>query len=222
MSVRVRTGRGGADVGGTPQVEAHGYPRRAVSQTKPGSELAADDQGAVARLVSGDERALRELYERYGRMIYAVAYGLLRDGQLAEECVQDVFVELWRHAERYDPRRGRLAGWLCAIARNRAIDLARARSRRVLPPEALANDEAEPDTASLVARAERAARVVEALAALPAAQLEVVQLLYFEGLSQSEVAARLGLPLGTVKSRLRLALERLRPLAVDLQGGDGP
>jgi RNA polymerase sigma-70 factor (ECF subfamily) len=193
-----------------------------VTQTEPGPELVRLDQAAVARVVRGEAEALRELYARYGRMVYALAYALLRENQLAEECVQDVFVELWRHAARYDPSRGRVAAWLCTIARNRAIDLARARERRAVPSDSIELAGSEPDSALLVARAERATRVVEAMAVLPAAQHEVVQLLYFEGLSQSEVAARLGLPLGTVKSRLRLALDRLRPLADDLRGGEVP
>jgi len=197
-----------------------GYPRQRVMETQPRHDAAALDATAVSRVGAGDVDALRELYARYGRMIYAIAYRVVRDAHTAEECVQDVFVELWRHAQRYDARRGLVSTWLCTIARNRAIDAARSRERRAVPSWYVEPPGHSDDTAALVTRADEAVRVAEAMAALPAAQLEVVQLAYFEGLTQNEIAQRLGIALGTVKSRMRLALDRLRGLADEFRTED--
>ena len=184
---------------------------------------AGEDDGAVhdaaklAAVASGSTEAFRSVYDRYGRMVYSIAFRILQDSQLAEECVQDVFVEVWRHAKRYDPVRGQPSTWLCAIARNRALDAVRSRSRRPVPQADIELSGSSPDTADILAAADEAVHVAEAMATLQPAQLEVLQLAYFDGLSHSEIAARLTLPLGTVKSRLRLALDRLRPLAEDLE-----
>jgi len=197
-----------------------GYPRQRVMPTQPGQDAAVLDATAVARVVAGDADALRELYARYGRMIYAIAYRVVGDAHTAEECVQDVFVELWRHAARYDARRGRLSTWLCTIARNRAIDAARSRERRAVPSEYIEPEGHSADTAQLVTSAEEAVRVAEAMAALPGPQLEVLQLAYFDGLSQSEIAQRLEIPLGTVKSRMRVAIDRLRSVGDEFRSED--
>ena len=170
----------------------------------------------MAAIANGDERALRALYDRYGRIVYSVSYRVTADAHLAEECTQDVFVRVWRRARDFDPARARVSTWLFAIARNRAIELWRARARR-LDGRALDEldaggvvDETSLDPAQVVAAADEAVRVSEALASLPPEQLEAVQLAYFDGLSHGEIAERLRLPLGTVKGRIRLALERLR------------
>ena len=205
------------DRGPRRQRSASGYPRLGVTQTEPGLDNGALDATALSRVAAGDGEALRELYGRYGRMIHAIAYRVLRDGPAAEECVQDVFVELWRHAGRYDARRARVSTWLCTIARNRAIDAARARERRPIPTEEIEPAGQAEDAADLVAAADEAVRVADALAALPPLQLETVQLAYFDGLSYSEIAERLQIPLGTVKSRMRLALDRLRNVAEEFR-----
>ena len=170
------------------------------------------DVELVTRLASGDADALRDAYERHGAIVFGAAVQLLGDHQLAEECTQDVFMTLWREAGRFDPRRGtRLSTWLYAIARNRALTLDRRRRARPATPVAdVPVVETVPDPADLVARDDERERVVAALGELPDEQLEVVKLAYFEGLTQDAIADRLELPLGTVKGRARLALDRLR------------
>lgn len=170
------------------------------------------DAELVARLASGDTDALRDAYERHGAIVFGAAVQLLGDHQLAEECTQDVFMTLWREASRFDPGRGtRLSTWLYAIARNRAVTLDRRRRARPATPVAdVPVVETAPDPADLVARDDERERVVAALAELPDEQLAVVKLAYFEGMTQDAIADRLALPLGTVKGRARLALDRLR------------
>ena len=177
------------------------------------------DAAAVVRVANGDAVALRELYDRYSRVIYSFAYRLTGDATLSEECVQDVFVALWRRAAAFDPTRAKLTTWLFVVARNRAIELGRQKARR---PELRGDLEpagSSPDTAELVAVADEAQRVAEAMAELPEEQLAVLRLSYFDGLSHAEIAEVIGIPLGTVKGRIRLAVERLRSLSstYDLQ-----
>jgi RNA polymerase sigma-70 factor, ECF subfamily len=194
-----------------------------------GSEVRSDepDEGAsvdaadVARVAGGDAVALQELYERYGKLVYSLAHRLTGDATLAEECVQDVFVTLWRRAGDFDPTRAKLTTWLFTVTRNRAIDLGRQKARR---PEL--RDELEPagsaaDPADLASDADEAQRLAEAMAELPEEQLAVLRLAYFDGLSHAEISELIGIPLGTVKGRVRLALERLRSLSghYDLQTG---
>jgi RNA polymerase sigma-70 factor, ECF subfamily len=178
-----------------------------------GDDKAATDAVAVARVAGGDAVALRELYERYGRLIYSFAYRLTNDATLSEECVQDVFVALWRRAADFDPTRAKLTTWLFVVARNRAIELGRQKARRPELRDDLEPDGSSPDPADLIAVADESQRVAEAMAELPEDQLAVLRLSYFDGLSHSEIAEVIGIPLGTVKGRMRLALERLRSLA---------
>jgi RNA polymerase sigma-70 factor, ECF subfamily len=168
------------------------------------------DAAAVARVAGGDTEALRELYERYGRIVYGMTYRLTKDAQLAEEATQDTFVTLWRRADSYDPDRAKLTTWLFVIARNRAIELVRARTRAPEPQEDVEPAGEESDPADLVALGDDAERIATAMAELPENQLEVIRLAYFEGLSHGEIAELLSQPLGTVKSRIRLGLNRLR------------
>ena len=172
------------------------------------------DAALVRRVAAGDGEALRELYDRYGGLVHGLALRTLGDRQLAEDTVQDVFVALWRQAGRYDPVRGRLATWLITITRNRAIEQLRRRSSRPADPHAeVALGGQAPDPATLAGDADEAERIALAIAELPAPQLEVLRLAYFDQLTHVEIADRLGLPLGTVKGRLRLALNRLRSVA---------
>ena len=182
------------------------------------SELSPDD-AAVARLNAGDASALRELYDRYGRLAYSLAYRITGEAQLAEECAQDTFLTLWRRSADFDPRRGSLPTWLFAIARNRAIELVRRRARTP-EPAAEVDPGIDPaaDPAEVVMAADESQRLAAAMAGLPDEQLEVLQLAYFDGLSQTEIAERVGVPLGTVKGRVRLALERLRELDLGVEG----
>jgi RNA polymerase sigma-70 factor (ECF subfamily) len=170
------------------------------------------DATAVARVARGDAEALRDLYERYGRIVYGLTYRLTRDPQLAEEATQDTFVTLWKRAGSYDSERAKVTTWLFVIARNRAIELVRSRARVPEPHESVEPTGEEIDPAELMQIADDAERVARAIADLPESQLEVIRLAYFDGLSHSEIAERLDLPLGTVKSRIRLGLDRLRPL----------
>jgi RNA polymerase sigma-70 factor (ECF subfamily) len=174
----------------------------------------SEDAELVRRVAGGDTQALRDLYDRYGRLVHGMALRVLGDRQLAEDCTQDVFVALWRRADRYDPERARVGTWLLSIARNTAVDSVRwhASRRAEALPESWPEEES-PDSAELAAAGEHAQRVAEALAELPTAQREVVSLAFFDGLSHAEIAERLGLPLGTVKGRIRMALDRLRALA---------
>jgi RNA polymerase sigma-70 factor (ECF subfamily) len=174
-----------------------------------------DEAGLVERVAAGDTDALRELYGRFGSILFGMALRVVGDRQAAEECTQDTFVAVWRGARTYDPARASVSTWLVSIARNRAVDLVRRRAARPADPYAeVERADESPDTAETIAAAETSSRVAAALAELPDAQREVIVLAYFHGLSHSEIAERLGLPLGTVKGRARLALDRLRGLAV--------
>ncbi len=157
-----------------------------------------------------------ELYDRHARAIYSLALRMLADAAEAEDVVQDVFTQAWRQAHLYDPARAPVVGWLLVIARARTLDRLRARRSRIGPAGA------GPDPATIVDLSpgpdleaigrERGSRVRAALAALSAAQREAIELAYFNGLSQSDIAARLEQPLGTVKTRIRSGLLKLREL----------
>jgi RNA polymerase sigma-70 factor (ECF subfamily) len=173
-----------------------------------------DDSVLVRRIDEGDPDALRTLYERYGGIVFGMTYRLLGDRQTAEECTQDVFVSVWRTARGFDPDRARVSTWLMSIARNRAIDATRRRAARPVDPyEEVVSVDESPDTAELVSSADEASRVAAAMAELPDVQREALSLAYFDGLSHTEIAERLHLPVGTVKGRIRLALDRLRAIA---------
>ena len=175
----------------------------------------AEDLEAIRRVARGDADALAFLYDRHSRIIYSLAFRIVGDPPEAEEIVQDVFAQAWRQAERYDTSRGVVVAWLLMIARSRAID--RVRSRRGLPPLApdgekglsLMADPAEgPELQTL--SAEQVRRLKQALDTLPLQQRMAIQLAFYEGLTHVEIAERLEEPLGTVKTRIRLGLLKLR------------
>ena len=172
------------------------------------------DAGLVQRVARDDADALRALYDQYGPIVFGMAYRLLGDRHLAEECTQDVFMAVWRNAHSYDEDRAQVTTWLFTIARNRAFDLARRRTARPVDPheDVWTTDEA-PDAADLAIAGDHSARVAEAMAELPDVQREALALAYFDGLSHTEIAERLGIPVGTIKGRIRLALDRMRTLA---------
>lgn len=182
------------------------------------AEAGPDESRLISRLVGGDAAAAAELYDRYAGQVLGLARRILRNDSDAEEVVQDVFSQVWRTAGRYQPARGSLTAWLLVITRTRAIDRLRARQARpesvadAFPEEVVASGPSVPDR---MLSAEEAARVRDALVALPDAQRTALELAYYEGLTQSEIAARLSEPLGTVKTRIRTALatlrQRLRP-----------
>lgn len=167
---------------------------------------ARDDAVLIAALANGDEQALATLYDRLAPRAYAIALRISRDDGLAEEIVAEAFVRLWRRADRFEPGRGTPAAWFGEIVRNCAIDELRRRGRR--PPEvnvaiAAMRGEDGPDLAEQLT-------VREAVAALPPRQRAVLELAYFAGLTQRDIAKRTGMPLGTVKSLTWRGLEVLR------------
>jgi RNA polymerase sigma-70 factor, ECF subfamily len=191
------------------------------------------DADLVREVVAGSHDALAALYDRYAEGVFSAARRLTRDRQLAEEVVQETFLALWNRAELFDPRLGSLSAWLHTIARNRTVDRLRAAGRRpVLVTPSGAAHEGEPDDAAMDRLAasgtavgasmpppdpEAAAvegwtrwRIKEALADLPEEERTVIVMAYDLELSQSEIADRLGWPIGTVKTRTRRALRRLR------------
>ncbi len=171
------------------------------------------DLRLVGRLASGDLDAAGELYDRHAAKVLALARRILRDDGDAEDVVQEVFSQAWRTATRYEAGRGTVAGWLLMIARTRAIDRLRARQARPDTTGDVLLDRMPGPTApasdTLIA-SELFARVRRSLITLPAEQRTALELAYFEGLSQSEIAARLAAPLGTIKTRIRTALTTLR------------
>ncbi|HXN46739.1 MAG TPA: sigma-70 family RNA polymerase sigma factor [Bryobacteraceae bacterium] len=165
------------------------------------------------RLQRRDPQALAELYDRYGRLAFSLILRVVRDAATAEDLVQETFLRVWNRAQGFDAERGALGPWLLAVARNRAIDYLRATGGR----ERHAFDLEQTDHPALYTDMERdlltsdsARRVKAAMAKLPSQQREVIELAYFEGLSQSEMAERMGQPIGTVKTWVRAALKRLR------------
>ena len=172
----------------------------------------AGDAAVVGRLAAGDAEALASLYDRYAKLVYSLAVRILEDTAEAEEVVQDVFSQAWAQASRYDAARAPVAAWLLMMARSRAID--RRRSRRAAPVAAAAElpdvrDEAPaPEAQALTA--EQVTRLKRALGELPLAQRLTIELAYYGGMTQSEIAEKLEQPIGTIKTRIRLGLRRLR------------
>jgi RNA polymerase sigma-70 factor (ECF subfamily) len=175
-----------------------------------GTELRATDAALIQKIVQRDESALAALYDRYAALLSSLLNRILRNTQASEEILQDVFFQLWRNAAQFDPARGSLPGWLAVIARNRAIS----RLRRHNPSEGeelLETTVVVPSNLeSAAAQQEMIGRVKSALENLPTEQRAAVELAYFEGLTHSEIASRTGDPLGTVKTRIRSAVESLK------------
>jgi RNA polymerase sigma-70 factor (ECF subfamily) len=175
------------------------------------------DEQLIAAVAAGDEQALAELYDRLGGVAYRLALRVLRDPGLAQDAVQDAFLSVWRTAAGFDAHRGSASTWLLTLVHRRAVDLVRREDRRRAAPlddAPVASGDATDESAEV--RAERR-RVQAALAELTPDQREALELAYYGGLTQSELAERLGVPLGTVKSRMFAGLARLRDL---LEAGD--
>ncbi len=170
----------------------------------------------MQRLFYRDLQAFQTLYSRYGNLVYSASLRIVRDAQIAEDMAQEIFLRIWRKPESYEPRRGRFVTWLISVTRNRAVDEVRRRSRRSrheLPPDDEERDLPGPagDDPALSAEAsEQRRRILGALAGLPPEQREIIELAYFSGLTQVEIAERLHQPLGTVKTRTRLGMQKLR------------
>lgn len=172
------------------------------------------DAALVKQMTAGDEGALSVVYDRYSAMLFGMLMRVLNNKQTAEEVLQDIFLQLWRSADKFDPARGSLPAWLLVIGRNRAISRLRGRpSLEVLEEteglyaNTLASTANIEDEAS---RMELMETLKAALAQLPAEQRQAVELAYFEGMTQTEIATKTGSPLGTVKTRMRSAMQVLK------------
>ena len=163
----------------------------------------AQTASLIRRLTRGDHDALGEIYDLYAGLVNGLALRILRDRAEAEDTVQEVFVQVWQQAARFDASRGTPEAWLCTMARTRALDRLRKRSSRREEPELAHSGSTE------APRTEEALAVRAALDALPVDQRKALELAYYEGLTQSEIAERLAEPLGTVKTRIRTAMIRL-------------
>lgn len=172
------------------------------------------DAALVQRLLQRDVTAFEELYERHSRMVYGLVLRIVQQASTAEEVVQDIFLQLWRNASQYDVSRGPFLPWLLTLARNRALDQLRLKSerqrRREEQTEELPSVVAAPDFEGRLDEKRRATRVRELIASLQPQQKRAIELAYFEGLSHSEIAAKLQEPLGTVKSWIRNGLLKLK------------
>lgn len=186
------------------------------------TDLVPADNELIAAVARGDHPALLALYDRHGRIAYGLAYRILGEAGAAEEAVQDAFLRVWRRAATFDATRGGVRSWLLTIVHHCAIDLHRKRSSA--PPVVAGLDEiaertAVPDAWSEVAGRLDQARVRSAIETLPGDQRRAIELAFFDGLTHREIAERDGLPLGTVKGRLRLGLKRLHGLLAEPEPG---
>ena len=192
------------------RTSASGQPRAGWSEDR------AADRQAIRGVARGDAQALASLYDRHARMIFSLVLRIVEDQAEAEDVVQEVFAQVWTQAARYDAARGPVSAWLLTIARSRAID--RLRARRARPDSAqLLDDRAVGDLPDpgpgqdvAVLSWEQVSQLRAAVARLPLLQRIAIELAYYEGLTQTEIAERLEQPLGTVKTRIRLALLKLR------------
>jgi RNA polymerase sigma-70 factor, ECF subfamily len=168
----------------------------------------ADDMGLLTRIQSGEQEAMTALFDRYGTMVYSVALRVLKDVGEAEDVMQEIFVQIWKNPSAFVSGRGSLGGWLVVVARNRSIDVIR-RRRPSEPVELFAL----PSSTNLAQEAERNSlleKVRGAMHSLPDEQKKSIELAFFDGLTHSEIAEQTGDPLGTVKTRIRLALITIR------------
>jgi RNA polymerase sigma-70 factor, ECF subfamily len=181
------------------------------------------DPELIQRIIRAEPEAARVLYDRYGRLVFSLAFGVVGDAPAAEEITQDVFLLVWEKADTYRQEKAKVATWIARIARNRAIDVLRQRRSHDSRSKGAWEDlkqAAEAPAPGPVERMESErlhARVRAAVSSLPPEQKAALELAYFQGLTHQEIAARLGEPLGTVKTRIRAAMQKLRGL---LQGSD--
>lgn len=177
--------------------------------------LRSSDEAVLALVAAGDDQALGVLYDRFGRFAYGLSLRIVRDPGLAEEAVQEAFLSVWRSAGRFDDRRGTVRGWLLTIVHRRAVDLVQLAVRGQELTSERAVERPSPSTEEFAAVREEQRVVRRALELIPDAQRQALELAYYGGYSQSQIAARLDVPLGTVKSRIFHGLLRLRTLLED-------
>ena len=192
-----------------------GYPQTSIETRARSSELAALIKGIAAR----DQRAMAELYDTTRRLIYGLVLRIVTDPSAAEEVLLDVYMQAWRQADRYDEARGAPLAWLTTIARSRALDRVRSSSqeqRRNEPLEAASEHAVAAGAEEATLAGEVQAHVLRALDTLSPEQRKVIELAYYGGLSHSEIALELGQPLGTVKTRTRLGMIKLREILTPL------
>ncbi|HET7856776.1 MAG TPA: sigma-70 family RNA polymerase sigma factor [Gaiellaceae bacterium] len=173
------------------------------------------DEALLADAARSDEQALATLYDRYGRVAYGLALRVLRDPALAEDAVQEAFLQVWRSADRFAPERAKASTWILTFVHRRAVDLVRREERRRTEPADAAPAPAGPGADEESERRSKREVVQDALRRLPAEQREAIELAYYGGYTQSELAERLGQPLGTIKSRMFTGLMRLRTLLAE-------
>jgi RNA polymerase sigma-70 factor (ECF subfamily) len=200
-----------------------------VLSLRSGSRLVPEDQALLARVAAGDSRALDTLYNRYARVVYSAALRILGSAELAEEVVQETFWRVWRRSGTFQSERGQVSSWILGIAHNLAIDELRRQRARPSPvydqedrPVLRDMEDSRVDVAGAALDQEQRQLISAALSQIPSEQREAIELAYFSGLSQSEIAAQLQNPLGTVKTRIRLGLQKLRDIlsAQGFQPGD--
>ena len=196
--------------------------RRERSQTA--RELAhLSDEAVLALIARADDQALAELYRRFGRLAYGLAFRILRDDALAQDAVQEAFLGVWRAAGRFTAERSKPSTWLLTLVHRRAVDLVRREERRRTEPLQPESEFAGGEAADEAEIATRRQTIREALRQLPSEQREAIELAYYGGYTQSELAERLGQPLGTIKSRMFTGLARLRDaLGEDARAQFGP
>jgi RNA polymerase sigma-70 factor (ECF subfamily) len=178
------------------------------------------DEALVALVARSDEVALAELYDRFGRVAYGLARRILRDDALAEDAVQEAFLAAWRSAPRFVPERAKASTWLLTLVHRRAVDLVRREERRRTEALDERDEAAEVSSDEAVWLRFERERVQTALARLPDQQREALELAYYGGFTQTELAERLGQPLGTIKSRMFTGLSRLRELLTEPEAGE--
>ena len=166
------------------------------------------DSALIWSIRSGNQEAMAQLYDRYASVVYAVALRVLGEAAAAEDVLQEIFMQLWRNPGSFDASRGELTPWLVVITRNRAVDVLRKRRPQSELSETLVS--VEPDLASEADRTRTADKIRATLRDMPTAQRSVLEMAYFEGYSHSEIAAKTGEPLGTIKTRIRAGLMLLR------------
>jgi len=173
------------------------------------------DEALLEAVAGSDEAALGELYDRFGKVAYGLALRILRDAALAEDAVQEAFLQVWRGATDYRPERAKASTWVLTFVHRRAVDLVRREERRRSEPEGALPEPAGPGADEAVVTRSRREIVRNALNRLPADQREAIELAYYGGLTQSELAEQLSQPLGTIKSRMFTGLQRLQVLLVE-------
>jgi RNA polymerase sigma-70 factor (ECF subfamily) len=177
------------------------------------------DEQLVDALTRGESWVMAALYDRYARLVFSLAYKILNDRNIAEDAVQEVFVKVWRRARDYSPERGKFSSWLTGIAHHHAIDELRRRRVRPIASEdetaALEIPDSAPAPLDLAIQSLERRRITTALGAIPHDQRRAIEMAYFDGLTQQEIADQLREPLGTIKTRMRLGMQKLKSLLED-------